>query len=345
MKAAILQALNQPLIIADVGLTPLMFGQVLIKNLVTGICGAQLEEIKGNKGNGDFVPHLLGHEACGIVQEVGPGVTKVRRGDKVVLHWRKGEGIESDFPRYEYGGRIIKSGKVTTFSEYSIVSENRLTPIPQETPDDLAALLGCALSTALGVIRGAAHIRYGESVVIIGVGGIGLNLVRYAVQAGAYPVVAVDIADKELMARNVGAHFFINRKKIPFAEALMQLAGITNADVIISTVGDRETIQESVPLLSGIGRYVMVGMPLLGETIEIKNASHFFDGDGKIFMATQSGGFNPTYDIPRYLQMAKNGALNLDGIVTKRIKLYQINDALNEMRAGKAGRIMIDFNE
>lgn len=343
MKAAILKTLNQPLIVTDVGLTPLMFGQVLVKNLVSGICGAQLEEIKGNKGNGGFVPHLLGHEACGIVQEVGPGVTKVQQGDKVVLHWRKGDGIESDFPRYEYDGRLIQSGKVTTFSEYSIVSENRLTQVPKETPNDLAALLGCALSTALGVIKGAAKVRYGESVVIIGVGGIGLNLIRYAVQAGAYPVVAVDIADKEYMARKVGAHFFINRKTVALAHALEQVVGISKADVIISTVGDSETIQESVPLLSGIGRYVMVGMPLLGESIEIKNASHFFDGEGKIFMATQSGGFNPTLDIPRYLQMAKSGALNMDGIITRRIRLDEINDALDEMRAGKAGRIMIDL--
>jgi Zn-dependent alcohol dehydrogenase len=87
----------------------------------------------------------------------------------------------------------------------------------------------------------------------------------------------------------------------------------------------------------------MVGMPILGQSIEIKNASHFFDGEGKVFMATQSGGFNPTSDIPRYIQMAKNGALNLDGIITKRIKLDEINHALDEIRAGKAGRIMIDL--
>jgi S-(hydroxymethyl)glutathione dehydrogenase/alcohol dehydrogenase len=343
MKAAILEGLNKPLVVANVGLTPLLHGQILVKNLVTGICGAQLEEIKGNKGNGGFVPHLLGHEACGIVEEVGSGVLKVSKGDKVVLHWRKGEGIESDFPRYEYQGRQIRSGKVTTFSEYSIVSENRVTPVPHDTPNDLAALLGCALSTALGVIKGAARVRYGESVIVIGVGGIGLNLVRYAVQAGAYPVIAVDVADKEEMSRKVGAHFFINRKAKPLAQALKEIAGITNADVIIPTVGDRETIQESVPLMSGTGRYVMVGMPELGGSIELTNASHFFDGEGKVFMATQSGGFNPTLDIPRYLQMAKSGALTLDGIITKRIALDDINAAIEDMRAGKAGRIMIDL--
>jgi S-(hydroxymethyl)glutathione dehydrogenase/alcohol dehydrogenase len=343
MKAAILEALNKPLVIANVGLTPLLKGQVLVKNLVTGICGAQLEEIKGNKGNAGFVPHLLGHEACGIVEDFGEGVSKVKKGDKVCLHWRVGEGIESDFPRYNYNGREIRSGKVTTFSEYSIVSENRVTPVPQDTPNDLAALLGCALSTALGVIRGAARVRYGESVVVIGVGGIGLNIVRYAVQAGAYPVVAVDVADKEDMSRNVGAHFFINRKKLTLAQALKDVAGISRADVIISTVGDRETIQESVPLLSGTGRYVMVGQPELGGSIELINASHFFEGEGKVLMATQSGGFNPTVDIPRYLQMAKNGALNLDGIISGRTTLDGINEAIDKMRAGKAGRIMIDL--
>jgi len=343
MKAAVLETLNEPLVVADVELTPLSAGQVLVKNLVTGICGAQLQEMEGNKGNAKFVPHLLGHEACGIVEEVGAGVLKVKTGDKVVLHWRKGEGIESDFPRYIYKGKEITSGKVTTFSEYSIVSENRVTPVPDDTPTELAALLGCALSTALGVIDGAAKVRYGERVIIIGSGGIGLNLIRYAVHAGAYPVVAVDIVDKEQLACGVGAHFFINRKKNPLAQSLKSIAGITSADVIISTIGDKETIEESVPLLSGTGRYVMVGQPKLGSSLELTNAAHFFEGEGKVFMATQSGGFNPTVDIPRYLQMAKSGVLTTDGIITHRIKLDQINEGIDLVKSGKAGRILIEL--
>ncbi len=343
MKAAILKTLNEPLEVAEVQLTPLTTGQVLVKNLVTGICGAQLQEIEGNKGNGKFVPHLLGHEACGIVEEVGAGVLKVKKGDKVVLHWRKGDGIESDFPRYVYNDKEISSGKVTTFSEYSIVSENRVTPVPNDTPTDLAALLGCALSTALGVIDAAAKVQYGESVIVIGAGGIGLNLIRYAVQAGAYPVVAVDIVDKEKLALGVGAHFFINRKEVSLAENLEKIAGITEADVIIPTIGDKETIEESVPLLSGTGRYIMVGQPKLGSSLELTNAAHFFEGEGKVFMATQSGGFNPTLDIPRYLKMAKSGALTIDGIITHRIKLDQINEGIDLVRSGKAGRVLIDF--
>src|SRR3989338_8354601 len=127
MKAAVLENINSPLTVAEVGLGELSFGQVLVKVLVSGICGAQLQEIGGHKNNAKFVPHLLGHEGCGIVEEVGPGVTKVKKGDKVVMHWRKGDGIESDFPSYTYKSKKMSSGKVTTLSEYSIVSENKLT--------------------------------------------------------------------------------------------------------------------------------------------------------------------------------------------------------------------------
>src|SRR3990167_9037879 len=141
MKAAILEEINGPLTIGEVTLTDLLFGQVLVKILVSGICGSQLQEIEGNKGNAKFVPHLLGHEGCGIVEKIGDGVTTVKKGDKVVMHWRKGDGIESDFPSYVFKGKKISSGKVTTFSEYAIVSENRLTAVPKDIPDDLCALL------------------------------------------------------------------------------------------------------------------------------------------------------------------------------------------------------------
>jgi len=168
MKAVVLTQLNSPLEVAEVELTPLQPGQVLVKNLVSGLCGAQLQEIAGLKGNANFLPHLMGHEGCGIVEEVGAGVTTVKVGDKVVMHWRKGEGIEAPFPAYTFNGKSMSSGKVTTLSEYSIVSENRVTTVPQDTPEELCALLGCGLTTALGVITNEAEIKLGESVLIIG---------------------------------------------------------------------------------------------------------------------------------------------------------------------------------
>ena len=120
MKAAILTHLNQPLSVEDIELTPLDVGQVLVRVLMSGICGAQLQEIRGEKNNEKFLPHLLGHEGCGIVEDIGVGVTKVKRGDKVIMHWRKGQGIESPFPRYVYKGKNISGGKNLTDVSFEI---------------------------------------------------------------------------------------------------------------------------------------------------------------------------------------------------------------------------------
>jgi len=133
MQAAILTEINKPLIICEVKTTSLAIGQVLVRVLVSGICGSQLHEISGHKGNARFLPHLMGHEGCGIVEEIGPGVREVAIGDKVVMHWRPGKGIESEFPRYVMNDREFSSGKVNTLTEYAIVSENRLTRVPQDT--------------------------------------------------------------------------------------------------------------------------------------------------------------------------------------------------------------------
>lgn len=343
MKAAVLTQIDAPLVVAEVGLTPLTVGQVLVKVLVSGICGAQLQEIAGNKGNTKFLPHLMGHEGCGIVEDTGPGVTKVKKGDKVVMHWRPGSGIESDFPKYVYEGREISSGKVTTFSEFSIVSENRVTPVASDVPDELAALLGCGLSTALGTIENEAKVRFGESVMVIGAGGLGANLILAAKLAGAYPIIAVDVHDsKKDFALKMGAHHFINVRDNALADALAELA-IKRVDVIVDTAANKKGTEAAMMMLSGTGRYIMVGQPRPGESIELHDAHHFFEGEGKTFRATQGGRFMPTTDIPRYIGLAKGGVLSIDGIITHRVKLDDINEAIDLVRSGQAGRILIEL--
>lgn len=343
MKAAILERVDQPLVVAEVGLTPLQFGQVLVKVLVSGICGAQLQEIGGHKGNAKFMPHLLGHEGCGIVEEVGPGVSTVNVRDTVVMHWRKGDGIESDFPKYIYNGREIASGKVTTFSEYAIVSENRVTTVPSDTPVELAALLGCGLSTALGTINKEAEVKFGESVLIIGTGGLGANLITAAKLASAYPIIATDIHDsKRDFAHAMGAHRFVNVKDESLAEALESI-GLSRVDVIIDTAGNKQSTEAAVQLLSGTGRYILLGQPRPGQSIELHNAHHFFEGEGKVFRATQGGGFTPGSEIPRYIRLAKGGVLSTDGIITHRVKLDDVNEAIDLVRSGGASRILIEL--
>lgn len=344
MKAAILEKINSPLIVSEVALTDLAFGQVLVKVLVSGICGAQLQEIAGNKNNAKYIPHLLGHEGCGIVEDIGIGVTKVKRGDKVVMHWRKGDGIESDFPMYVYKSKPMRSGKITTFSEYSIVSENRITPVPPDTPNELCALLGCSLSTALGTINIEASLKFGESIMIIGAGGLGVNLIKAAKLASAYPIVSIDIHDnKKEAAESLGADLYINCKTASIKDELNKKFGIGEIDVIVDTSGNKQSIEETIPLLSGTGRYILIGQPKPGESVGLLNANHLFGGEGKTIKATQGGKFSPSNDILRYIKLHKAGILKIDGIITHRVKLDDINDAIDLVRNGQAGRIIINI--
>jgi S-(hydroxymethyl)glutathione dehydrogenase/alcohol dehydrogenase len=337
MKAVILEKLNSNLVIDNVETTSLQYGQVLVKNIVSGLCGAQLQEIAGLKGNANFLPHLMGHEGCGIVQEVGAGVNTVKVGDKVVMHWRKGEGIEAPFPKYIYKNKEISSGKVTTLSEYSIVSENRVTSVPHDTPEELCALLGCGLTTALGVITNEANIKFGESVMIIGSGGVGLNLIQGAKLASAYPIYAMDIIEeKRELCLNVGANYFINSKN--------ETPNI-KVDVIIDTTGIPEVIANAISYLSGTGRMILVGQPKPGQEISIPNANKLFDGSGKLIKATQGGKTSPAEDIPRYINLYKSGLLDINKIITHRFNLDEINEAFTLLKSGKAGRIIININK
>ena len=334
MKAAVLEQIDAPLAVRDVELTELKVGQVLVKVLVSGLCGAQLHEIRGHKGNAKFLPHLMGHEGCGIVEEIGLGVTNVKVGDKVVMHWRPGTGIEAPFPSYILDGKSMSSGKCTTLSEYSIVSENRLTTVPQDTPEDLCAILGCALTTAMGIIDNEVDLKFGESVAVIGCGGVGLNLIQAASLKSACPIYAVE---KNLDKRNLcfiaGATTFID--DINSIEE--------KVDVIIDTTGIPEVISGAITRLSGKGRMILVGQPAPGRGVEIMNAVNLFSGMGQTIKATQGGRTNPTEDIPRYVRMHQEGILSIEQFVTHRFKLDQVNEAFDLLRSGSAGRIIIEM--
>ncbi len=342
MRAAVLHTINEPLRVAEVGLTPLQFGQVQVRVLVSGICGAQLQEIRGHKGNAGHVPHLLGHEGCGIVEEVGPGVSQVKPGDQVVMHWRKGAGVEADFPTYVYDGHFIRSGKVTTLSEKAIVSENRLTVVDAGTPPELCALLGCGLSTALCTVEHEANIKFAESVLIVGTGGLGANLIKASVLANACPIVAMDVHEsKRRLALDMGAHFFVLANS--HLEGLMSRLGLRGFDVILDTAGTGASMERTLPFLNASGRYFMIGQPEPGKAVSITNAKHLFDGEGKSIKATQGGGFRPEVDIPRYVKMHRMGLLKVGGLITERIGLEDINRGLDMVRNGQASRIIVDM--
>jgi Zn-dependent alcohol dehydrogenase len=336
MKAAVLVEINAPLAVCDVELTELKVGQVLVKVLVSGLCGAQLHEIRGHKGNAKFLPHLMGHEGCGVVEAVGDGVTTVKVGDKVVMHWRPGTGIEAPFPSYVLDGKSMSSGKVTTLSEYSIVSENRLTTVPQDTPPELCAILGCALTTAMGIIDNEVDLKFGESVAVIGTGGVGLNLIQAAAMKSACPIIAVDNnPTKKQMCLDVGASKFYT--------SIDQIE--EKVDIVIDTTGISEVITQGISILSNTGRMILVGQPAPGKFVTVMNAVNLFNGIGHSIKATQGGKTNPQEDIPRYIRLHKEGLLDVSKLITHTFTLDQINQAFDLLKSGNAGRIMIKIAE
>jgi S-(hydroxymethyl)glutathione dehydrogenase/alcohol dehydrogenase len=344
MQAAILVRQKQPLVLDEVSLPEqLSFGQVLVRMAYSGICGAQLGEIDGAKGEDRFLPHLLGHEGSGTVVEVGQGVKTVSPGQRIVLHWRKGRGIASATPTYRWRGQPLNAGWVTTFSEYTIVSENRVTPIPGGVELDVAPLFGCAVTTGLGVICNNAHVRIGESVVVFGAGGVGLNVIQGAALASAYPIIGIDLFDSKLqMARRFGATHTINaREQDPRAE-VPRLVGSGGADVVVDNTGQVEIIETAYELAGPQGRVICVGVPTKGRKTSVYTLPLHF---GKVLTGSHGGDTDPTADIPRYARVYAAGKLRLKELITDRFPLAKINEAIGKMRAGEiAGRCLLEIS-
>jgi S-(hydroxymethyl)glutathione dehydrogenase/alcohol dehydrogenase len=340
-RAAILAQSRQKLVVDEIAMPDeLDAGQVLVKVLYTTICGAQINEIDALKGIDKFLPHLLGHEASAEVIEIGPGVTAVKPGDTVALHWRPSRGIQSRTPAYGWRGEKLNAGWVTTFNQYAVISENRMTPIPADFDLKTAPLLGCAVTTAAGVVNNDAHLKIGESVAVFGVGGVGLNLVQFAALAGGYPIVAVDLLDHKLeMARARGATHIINSsgmKDAEIADAIRAIVGRDGPDKVFETTGVKSVIENAYELAHKDGTCVLIGVPR--EKVTINTLPIHFN---KILTGSEGGGALPHIDIPRIIRLVNAGRLSFDGIITDEFALDDINPAFDLVRSGKAGRVLI----
>jgi S-(hydroxymethyl)glutathione dehydrogenase/alcohol dehydrogenase len=340
-QAAILVAQQKPLVVDTIELPgQLEVGQVLVELKVSGICGSQLGEIDGVKGPDRFLPHLMGHEGFAVVLEVGPGVKNVKPGDTVVLHWRPGAGIQADPPKYRWRGNPLNAGWVTTFNRHAVVSENRCTKVPAGTDPEAAALFGCAITTGFGVVENNARLRMGESVVVFGAGGIGLNIIQAAALLSASPIIAVDLHDSRLeLARRLGATHTINSAKGDAAELIKQALADQPLDVFIDNTGVPAVIEMGYQLSQREGRVILVGVPRLGQNLNVYSLPLHF---GKVLSGSQGGECKPDQDIPRYLRLLERGSLQLDRFVSARFPLEEINAAISAMRDGAtAGRVMI----
>lgn len=348
MKAAVLRSFNnvqvEELIVPD-----LEVGQVLVKVQAATICGAQINEITGAKGPDRFLPHLLGHEGCGVVSAIGPGVTCVRPGQRVVMHWRKGNGIEARAPKYNKLGQVgiveqIGAGPVATFAEQAIVSENRLTVMPEQCVmrPDLASLLGCAVTTALGLINNEANLKIGQSIVIAGIGGVGINIVQGAGMVSAYPIIAIDVdAHKLQRARFMGATHTFEAPSDALVKTVKAICP-KGVDVFVDCTGAPAMINQGFEMVGAGGKLILVGQPPEGKGLFFINGRQHYVG--KTILDSQGGLTDPNVDIPRYIKLFEQSRLELEGLITHRFKLDKINDAIALMQTGTAGRIALEMN-
>ena len=343
MRAAILVEQNRELIVDDVEIPEeLHLGQVLVKVSVSGICGSQIGEIKGVKGQDRFLPHLMGHEGCGEIIKTGPGVKNLSIGDRVCLHWRQGIGLQSEPPIYKWKGKNLNAGWVTTFNNFAIVSENRCTKVPEFVSDDNVALFGCAVTTGFGVVENNANLKMGESILIYGAGGVGLNIVQASKLKSAWPIIAVDLVESRLqLAKKLGATHLINGSNTNVEEEVRKIIGTDGLDVFIDNTGIPKIIKKGFELTKSVGRIILVGVPKKGNELSIYTLPLHF---GKVITGSHGGESIPHKDIPRYINLIKRGIWSLDEFVSARYSLDDINCAIDDMQKGKtAGRIMIDM--
>ena len=334
-KAAVLFKQKKPLkVIAVNHDCNLEKGQVLVKLYYSGICGSQIGEINGVKGKDNYLPHFLGHEGTGEVLSIHKSVKKIKKGDKVILHWKKGSGINSNPPTYHLKNTKINAGWVTTFNHYAIVSENRITKIPKGISYREGVLFGCAITTAYGVVYNDAKIKPNDNLLIIGAGNLGLSMVVFAKIIGVKKIVVIDKNKKKLqLAKKFGSSHGIEFKNDhDLKKNLIKIFKDKFPNKIIENTGNKSMIQESYTnYLNKEGTLILVGVPNSKEKIRINTlALHL----GKKIVGSFGGSINPSNDIMR-IKKILNKKFKIKNLLGNTYPLSDINKAIENMSSGK----------
>jgi S-(hydroxymethyl)glutathione dehydrogenase/alcohol dehydrogenase len=339
-EAAVLVELGAPIEVVNLEIPALKLGQVLVEMLVSGVCHTQVLESRGYRGQDRFLPHCLGHEASAIVRELGPGVAKVKAGDRVIVSWMKGSGLDGIGTQYRWGARTVNAGGVTTFSRLSVVSENRLVKMPSGIDENDAAAVGCALATGLGAVFNVARLLPGHSVAVFGVGRIGLSAILGAVVSGGTPVIAIDVNDEKLaIAGALGAtHAFQSDEAVD--RILRTCPG--GVDVAIEASGRPDLMVNAMRCVRAQGgTAVVVGNARHGELMNLDPKELNL---GKRLLGTWGGDNMPDRDFPRYCQLLKAGRISLASIPPTCYHLEQINEAIDDLEQGRVVRPLIAFD-
>ena len=346
MCAAVLSQLNQPLeVMAGIRFPAPRRGQVLVKLAYSGVCHSQLMESRGRRGVDPYLPHLLGHEGTGRVIATGEGVTKVKPGDKVVLGWIKGSGLEGGGSQYLCDSlpHPINAGGVTTFNEYTLASENRLVPLPVGVPMDLAVLFGCAVPTGAGIITNDLRPSPGSTVAIFGLGGIGLSALMATMLFSCSKVIAVDVAaDKLELARSFGATHTIDASQSDAVGEIRALTNMVGVDFAIEASGQARVIEQAFESVRRAGgACVFASHPEHGQRISIDPYELIC---GKQLRGSWGGSSNPDRDVPVFAALYREGRLPLEKLIGKRYPLSAINEALDDLESRRVARPLIEID-
>lgn len=334
IKAAILREIGKDLSVEHLETNPLAEGQVLVKMYYAGICRSQLMEQRGMRGEDKWLPHLLGHEGFGVVEDVGDGVTKCNPGDKVILSWVAGLGINAVNAEYlDANQEIVNSGKVTTFSNYSVVSENRLFPAPVGFSERFLALFGCALLTGGGMALKYGHSKMVDKICLIGFGGIGSAAALVLKGMGKRHI---DIIEKSAEKREQAL-------RLGFPNVYPEIsAGANDYDLVIEASGTVEAIESGFTKLSNSGILVFASHPEIGMKISLDPHDLI---KGKRIFGTWGGDVNPDSDMARIGEFIGKSGSNLDLLLGEIFTIDEVNKGLAYLDSGEAGRPLLKLNE
>ena len=339
--AAILVDTCQPLGLILFNLT-LYPSQVLVKINSTGVCRSQLYEIDGLRGEDQYLPHLLGHEAVGTVVDIGSAVTKVKPDDNVLLSWIKGSGLQAELPDLTWNSQKLNSGHLTTFSEYTVCSENRVTPLTHINSHPLGPLFGCAIPTGYSLSLTTPNLISAKYILIYGLGGIGMFALKGILDNTSAHIIGVDIDYSRLsFASQIGCHSILNANHDILFDSVNEITSGSLCDFVFESTGLASAITQSVSLINNSGTVKFVSHPPHGEKISI---DPFELIKGKRIEGSWAGGCIPDLHFSHILSHIKADSPIASNYPYSCYSLSDINQAVSDMKTGLALRPLITFD-